>query len=138
MGTTQFEATDARRAFPCFDEPALKAQFNFTLIHHTSFPSVFFNTPIETSVPDAAGEWITDTFETTLKMSTYLVAFVISDFKKIEATSEMGVRIEVAAKPDSIDAGEGDFALDEAAKYIDFFAEYFDLPYPLEKSSKFL
>ena len=70
-------------------------------------------------------------------MSTYLVAFVISDFKKIEKTSATGVKIEVAAKPHSIDAGEGDFSLGEAAQYIDFFADYFDLAYPLEKSSKF-
>lgn len=138
MGTTQFQPTDARRAFPCWDEPGLKAKFKFTLIRHRSFPSAYFNTPVEQSVPDATGEWLTDSFETTVDMSTYLVAFVVSDFKTIEMMSAKNVKIQVAAKPSSIDAGEGDFALAEAARYIDFFADYFDLAYPLEKSSKII
>lgn len=117
------------------DEPGLKAKFKFTLTRHKSFPSTFFNTPLISSVPDATGEWFTEVFDTTVDMSTYLVAFVISDFKTIETTSTTGVKIEVAAKPHSIDAGEGNFSLAEAARYIDFFADYFDLPYPLEKSS---
>lgn len=117
------------------DEPGIKSQFKFTLTRHRSFPSAFFNTPVERSEPDATGEWITDYFETTVYMSTYLVAFVVSDFKAITRQSGKDVKIEVAARPQAIDAGEGDFALDEAATYIDFFTDYFDVPYPLEKSS---
>lgn len=117
------------------DEPGLKAKFKFTLTRHRSFPSTFFNTELEESVPDATGEWFTDFFKTTVDMSTYLVAFVVSDFKKIETTSALGVKIEVAAKPQSIDNGEGDFSLAEAALYIDYFARYFNLEYPLNKSS---
>ena len=68
-------------------------------------------------------------------MSSYLVAFVISDFKKIAKKSSLGIDVEVAAKPHSIDAGEGDFALEEASEILDFFAGYFNVSYPLSKSS---
>lgn len=68
-------------------------------------------------------------------MSTYLVAFVISDFTMINKTSNAGVKIEVAARPESIENNEGQFGLDEAADIIDFFVNYFDTEYPLPKSS---
>ena len=139
MGTTQFQPTDARRALPCMDEPGIKSKFRLTLTRHVSFPSTFFNTPRVSSIAVAGtnGQWFTDLFETTVDMSSYLVAFIISDFKKIATKSAKGIDIEVAAKPHSIDAGEGEFALSEAAKIIDFFADYFNVPYPLAKSSKY-
>lgn len=119
------------------DEPGIKSSFRLTLVRHKSFPSTFFNTPqVGASVPDATGEWFTEQFKATEKMSSYLVAFVISDFKKIAGKSTLGVDIEVAAKPHSIDAGEGEFAYHEASKIIDFFSEYFNVAYPLDKSSK--
>jgi aminopeptidase N len=68
-------------------------------------------------------------------MSTYLVAFVISDFTHINKTSVEDVLIEVAARPEAIENNEGEFALKEAADIIDFFVEYFDTKYPLPKSS---
>lgn len=69
-------------------------------------------------------------------MSTYLMAFVVSDFKKINKTSpKHNVLIEVSARPQAIDNGEGDFGLDEAAQIIDFFSDYFQTKYPLPKSS---
>ena len=70
-------------------------------------------------------------------MSTYLVAFVVSNLEKIETKSpRFDVNIEVYARPEAIKAGDGDFGLNEAAEIIDYFSEYFDVPYPLEKSSK--
>ena len=65
------------------------------------------------------------------------MAFVVSDFKKTSDTSSSGVLVEVAGRPENIDNGDGDFALNEAMQIIDFFADYFDVPYPLAKSSKF-
>lgn len=76
-----------------------------------------------------------DTFETTVKMSTYLVAFVISDFAKLGNSSNKGIRVEVAGRPESINKGLANYVLSEALQIIDFFADYFDVPYPLEKSS---
>lgn len=120
------------------DEPGIKSRFRLTLVRHRSFPSTFFNTPQDgPSVPVAGtnGEWLTERFLTTEIMSSYLVAFVISDFKKIEKKSGLGKDVEVAAKPHSIDAGEGDFALEEASEILDFFSDYFNVSYPLDKSS---
>ena len=68
-------------------------------------------------------------------MSTYLVAFVISDFEKIANMSKKNIIVEVAGRGDAIKNGLGAYALAEAMEIIDFFADYFDVPYPLEKSS---
>jgi aminopeptidase N len=68
-------------------------------------------------------------------MSTYLVAFVISNFKSIKGQSASGVDVEVAGRPDAIDAGLGQYALEEAIQLIDYFANYFNVSYPMPKSS---
>ncbi len=69
-------------------------------------------------------------------MSTYLVAFLVSNFKTIKKQSEKyKIDIEVSARADAIDNDEGTFALNEASEIIDFFSDYFDIPYPLKKSS---
>ncbi len=68
-------------------------------------------------------------------MSTYLVAFVVSEFEKVSNKSNKGVLVEVAGRVEAIKNGDGAFALEEAMKIIDFFADYFDVPYALDKSS---
>lgn len=121
------------------DEPKLKAKFKLTLIRHKSFQTTFFNTPLvssETDDEDESGEWIRDYFEETVEMSTYLVAFVISNYKTISGTSRHGVLVEVAARAEAIEAGEGDFALAEAIAYLDFITDYLNFSYPYKKLSK--
>ena len=77
-----------------------------------------------------------DSFDKSEKMSTYLVAFVVSNFKKTEMKSpKYGVDIAVAGRPAAIDAGEGELALSEAAQIIDFYSDYFGVEYPMVKSS---
>ncbi len=69
-------------------------------------------------------------------MSTYLVAFVVSNFDMIQTKSpKHNVLIELAARPEAIAKGDGDFGLNEAAKIIDFFSDYFNVQYPMSKSS---
>ena len=64
------------------------------------------------------------------------MAFVISDFAKLGNSSNKGISVEVAGRPESINKGLANYVLSEAMQIIDFFADYFDVPYPLAKSSK--
>jgi len=68
-------------------------------------------------------------------MSTYLVAYVISNFDSIKGNSSNNISIEVSARPEAIQSNTGDFALEETIKIIDFFIEYFNVSYPLPKLS---
>jgi hypothetical protein len=85
LATTQFEATDARTAFPCFDEPSFKANFSMRISHQSHYRA-WFNTP-ETyrSEPDSNG-MVSTSFETSVRMSSYLVAFIVSEFQCINDT----------------------------------------------------
>uniref|UniRef100_A0A671KCQ7 Aminopeptidase n=1 Tax=Sinocyclocheilus anshuiensis TaxID=1608454 RepID=A0A671KCQ7_9TELE len=124
VASTQFEPTSARAAFPCFDEPDFKANFSIRIRREAKHIALS-NMP---KLPDGLFE---DQFDVSVKMSTYLVAFIVSDFLSISKTSLHGVQISVYAVPEKIDQAE--FALDAAVKLLDFYDDYFDIPYPLPK-----
>ena len=127
LATTQFEATDARRAFPCWDEPALKAQFRLTLVVPSDLAAVSNTLPVSES--DLPGGLRRVTFGDTPVMSTYLLAFVVGDLRSIEQRAPCGTLVRVWGTPGK--ERQGQFALDLSVKLLDYFNGYFGVPYPL-------
>ena len=128
-GVTQFESTDARRAFPSFDEPALKATFDVSLAVDARDTAISNMKMVSDVTGPVAGKH-TIQFATTPKMSTYLVAWLVGDFKCSDGKSD-GVPIRVCATPDKV--GLTRFALGEARQMLHDYNEYFGIKYPLAK-----
>ncbi|OIW17111.1 hypothetical protein TanjilG_26766 [Lupinus angustifolius] len=128
MATTQFEAVDARRCFPCWDEPALKANFKITLTVPSGLIALS-NMPVANEKLD--GELKTVYFVESPIMSTYLVAFVVGLFDHIEYTTTAGIKVGAYCAVGKSDQAE--FALDIAVKTLDIYTKYFSVPYPLPK-----
>jgi len=127
---TQFESHHAREVFPCVDEPAAKAEYDLTLITRPGI-TVLGNMPVKSE--EENGDSLTTTFEKTPRMSSYLLAFVIGELHKKSARTKSGVEVNVWATP-AQNENTLDFALDIAARSIDFYDEYFGVKYPLPKS----
>jgi len=126
---TQFESHHAREVFPCVDEPAAKATFDLTLITNPG-ETVLANTPLQTST-ETDGR-LTSIFDTTPRMSSYLLAFVVGEMVSKEAQTKDGVIVRswasAAQDPDLLD-----FSVSEAVSYIEYYNDYFGVPYPLQK-----
>lgn len=130
MATTQMEPTDARRAFPCFDEPALKATYAVTLIADKDLTCL--SNMDEKKVADMeGGKKKAVTFNTTPPMSTYLLAFIVGELNVVES-QDFRVPVRVYAPPDQ-DIERGRFSVDLAAKTLAFYEKKFDSQFPLPK-----
>ena len=129
LATTQFEATDARRAFPCWDEPSLKASFEVTLIVDSEF-AVISNT-MEAEEFDEDDGLKRVKFKETPIMSTYLLAFIVGDLKSVEKVADDGTLVRVWATAGKEE--QGHFAVETSVKLLSYFNDYFGTPYPLEK-----
>ena len=127
---TQFESHHAREVFPCVDEPAAKAEYDLALVTQTGI-TVLGNMPVKFQKEN--GDSLTTTFEKTPRMSSYLLAFVIGELHKKTARTKSGVEVNVWTTP-AQNENTLDFALDIAARSIDFYDEYFGVKYPLPKS----
>ena len=135
MFSTQFESCDARRAFPCFDEPNLKATFDFE-IELPEDQVALSNMPEKETKKSKDGLKIVS-FERTPIMSTYLLAWAVGDFEYVEDFTKrkyngktLPVRVYTTRGLES----QAQYALDHAPRIIDYFSEIFGIDYPLPKS----
>ncbi len=130
IATTQFESTDARRAFPCWDEPALKAVFAVRLVFDQG-PTAISNASVKSDVTDAVSGKRTVTFNDTILLSTYLVAFIVGEFEGTPEVHVDGTPLRVWAPPGKLHLTK--FALETGRHAVSFFNRYYGINYPGDK-----
>ncbi|CAK0857729.1 unnamed protein product [Prorocentrum cordatum] len=129
MALTQLEAVEARRVLPCWDEPSRKAVFALTL----SFPAhltALSNMPVASEETLADGRKVVSFLDSPV-MSSYLLAMAVGRFDAVQRATKGGVLVRVLTTPGQ--QATGMFALEVAVRALDFYGEYFGVPYPLPK-----
>ncbi len=130
LASTQFESTDARRAFPCWDEPAFKAVFQVTLAVDEKLTAISNTRPIRLTPSPGTGKKEV-VFADSIKMSTYLVAFIVGEFEGTEPVMVGSAPLRVWAVPGK--GHLGTFGLQVGSFSLSFFSRYYDIPYPGDK-----
>ncbi|XP_031232030.1 glutamyl aminopeptidase [Mastomys coucha] len=132
IAATDHEPTDARKSFPCFDEPNKKATYNISIIHPKEY-SALSNMPVEKEeVVD--NNWKKTTFMKSVPMSTYLVCFAVHRFTYIEKISRSGKPLRVYVQPGQKQTAE--YAANITKAVFDYFEDYFAMEYSLPKLDK--
>jgi aminopeptidase N len=136
IASTKFESSYARQAFPCFDEPAFKANFSIAITTEAYHRTILSNMPNTTApvLVDGSAAWQRVAFDTTPRMSTYLVAYVICDFAYVEALTARGVPVRVWTDVEKISFTAA--ALKAGVDSLNRYEQFFKLPYPLPKSDQ--
>uniref|UniRef100_A0A3Q2PD67 Aminopeptidase n=1 Tax=Fundulus heteroclitus TaxID=8078 RepID=A0A3Q2PD67_FUNHE len=136
VATSQMQATYARKAFPCFDEPAMKAVFNVTIIHEHNTMALSNSMEMYSSVYILENTAVIGTvFEPTKRMSTYLLAFIVCQFDFIQS-NQSDLLIRIWARRQAIGGGQGNYALNVTRPILQFYEKYYNTTYPLSKSDQ--
>uniref|UniRef100_H3D2Y9 Aminopeptidase n=1 Tax=Tetraodon nigroviridis TaxID=99883 RepID=H3D2Y9_TETNG len=137
LAASQMQATAARKVFPCFDEPAMKAVFHITLIHPHGTVALSNSMNYEPLNVTMDGEKLLLTsFEPTQLMSTYVLALAVCDFTFRETRLADNTLIRVWARKTAIELGHGDYALEKTGPILAFYEDYYNSSYPLCKSDQ--
>ncbi|XP_069818787.1 aminopeptidase Q [Dendropsophus ebraccatus] len=132
---SELEPTSARTVYPCFDEPAFKATFKTRIVHNSTYVALSNMPAIDISErEDLNGtSWTVTTFNTTLKMSTYITAFVVCDFDYV-TTTERGNEIRVWARKEVIKNGYANFSVEIVGPILSYMEDLLNVTYPLQKT----
>ncbi|XP_021950282.1 aminopeptidase N [Folsomia candida] len=131
---SQLQAFGARKVFPSLDEPAMKATFDVKLGRRSNYSSICNSPLVDSSPIPGMDDWFWDTFNTTVKMPTYLLAVIISDFTYDEASPDIFHKpVRTYGPKHLIDEGHGVVPSEIAAKVLYFFEEFFDVEYSMHK-----
>ncbi|XP_028172441.1 membrane alanyl aminopeptidase-like [Ostrinia furnacalis] len=126
LGATQMEPTHARKVFPCFDEPELKAVFTLTIMRPASYKPSLTNTKIAATT-DLSNGYVREDFHPTPRMSTYLVAFLVSELEAQYYSSNNSMEFGVFARPEATNQTE--YAFDFGKRVVDALGDYFGVNY---------
>ncbi|RXN21178.1 endoplasmic reticulum aminopeptidase 2 [Labeo rohita] len=129
LASTHFEPTSARMALPCFDEPIFKANYSVRIRRGPSHIALS-NMPLEQTVEIGNGLF-EDQFEVSVKMSSYLLAFIVCDFRSVSGMTATGINISIYAVPEKWH--QTHYALEAALRLLEFYEQYFNILYPLPK-----
>ncbi|KAM4619142.1 aminopeptidase N-like, partial [Polymixia lowei] len=136
VATSQMHPTHARKTFPCFDEPAMKAIFHINLIHSPGTIALSNGMEKEIINTTISGVAVTQTrFEPTERMSSYLLALIVSDYTHL-STKQGDILIRIWARRKAIEEGHGSYALNLTGPILEFFQQYYNISYPLVKSDQ--
>ncbi|XP_066429926.1 glutamyl aminopeptidase [Eleutherodactylus coqui] len=129
IAATDHEPTDARKSFPCFDEPNKKATYNISITHKKEY-NALSNMPVENIHDDGSG-WVRTYFYKSVPMSTYLVAFAVHQFTYVERFSNRNIPLRIYVQPQQNETAV--YAADTTKVVFDFFEQYFNMDYSLPK-----